>query len=167
MTINIFGREIVFEVKEKNQKEEQKKTSGKKFINRFIWSMIVFFCFGTAIELSKIKANYIVGTVAPTDIIAYKDVVYNVDIMDKGVKDKIMKNTTPEYDKIPSVPEESVVGINNFFRDIKNIDLSNEQSISNFIKENKYNLTVKDIKAITERESVGNVVQLIKKHKQR
>lgn len=161
MTINIFGREIVFEVKEKNQKEEQKKTSGKKFINRFIWSMIVFFCFGTAIELSKIKANYIVGTVAPTDIIAYKDVVYNVDIMDKGVKDKIMKNTTPEYDKIPSVPEESVVRINNFFRDIKNIDLSNEQSISNFIKENKYNLTVKDIKAITERESVGYVVNLI------
>lgn len=161
MTINIFGREIVFEVKEKNQKEEQKKTSDKKFINRFIWSMIVFFCFGTAIEFSKIKANYIVGTVAPTDIIAYKDVVYNVDIMDKGVKDKIMKNTTPEYDKIPSVPEESVVRINNFFRDIKNIDLSNEQSISNFIKENKYNLTVKDIKAITERESVGYVVNLI------
>ena len=72
-----------------------------------------------------------------------------------------MKNTTPEYDKISSVPEEAVVAINNFFRDIKTVDLSNDQSISNFIRDNRYNLTVKDFKGIVERESVGYVVNLI------
>ena len=101
------------------------------------------------------------GSVAPSDIIAYKDVIYTVDILDKGIKEKIMKNTTPEYDKISSVPEEAVVAINNFFRDIKTVDLSNDQSISNFIRDNRYNLTVKDFKGIVERESVGYVVNLI------
>lgn len=161
MTINIFGREIVFEIKEKSRKESSIILSNKKFINRFIWSVLVFFAFGIIIEFSKLGANYTVGSVAPSDIIAYKDVIYTVDILDKGIKEKIMKNTTPEYDKISSVPEEAVVAINNFFRDIKTVDLSNDQSISNFIRDNRYNLTVKDFKEIVERESVGYVVNLI------
>jgi metal dependent phosphohydrolase len=161
MTINIFGREIVFEIKEKSRKESSIILSNKKFINRFIWSVLVFFAFGIIIEFSKLGANYTVGSVAPSDIIAYKDVTYTVDILDKGIKEKIMKNTTPEYDKISSVPEEAVVAINNFFRDIKTVDLSNDQSISNFIRDNRYNLTVKDFKGIVERESVGYVVNLI------
>jgi uncharacterized domain HDIG len=161
MTINIFGREIVFEIKEKSRKESSIILSNKKFINRFIWSVLVFFAFGIIIEFSKLGANYTVGSVAPSDIIAYKDVIYTVDILDKGIKEKIMKNTTPEYDKISSVPEEAVVAINNFFRDIKTVDLSNDQSISNFIRDNRYNLTVKDFKGIVERESVGYVVNLI------
>ena len=161
MTINIFGREIVFEIKEKSRKESSIILSNKKFINRFIWSVLVFFAFGIIIEFSKLGANYTVGSVAPSDIIAYKDVIYTVDILDKGIKEKIMKNTTPEYDKISSVPEEAVVAINNFFRDIKTVDLSNDQSISKFIRDNRYNLTVKDFKGIVERESVGYVVNLI------
>ena len=161
MTINIFGREIVFEIKEKSRKESSIILSNKKFINRFIWSVLVFFAFGIIIEFSKLRANYTVGSVAPSDIIAYTDVIYTVDILDKGIKEKIMKNTTPEYDKISSVPEEAVVAINNFFRDIKTVDLSNDQSISNFIRDNRYNLTVKDFKGIVERESVGYVVNLI------
>lgn len=161
MTINIFGREIVFEIKEKSRKESSIILSNKKFINRFIWSVLVFFAFGIIIEFFKLGANYTVGSVAPSDIIAYKDVIYTVDILDKGIKEKIMKNTTPEYDKISSVPEEAVVAINNFFRDIKTVDLSNDQSISNFIRDNRYNLTVKDFKGIVERESVGYVVNLI------
>lgn len=161
MTINIFGREIVFEIKEKSRKESSIILSNKKFINRFIWSVLVFFAFGIIIEFSKLGANYTVGSVAPSDIIAYKDVIYTVDILDKGIKEKIMKNTTPEYDKISSVSEEAVVAINNFFRDIKTVDLSNDQSISNFIRDNRYNLTVKDFKGIVERESVGYVVNLI------
>ena len=67
------------------RKESSIILSNKKFINRFIWSVLVFFAFGIIIEFSKLGANYTVGSVAPSDIIAYKDVIYTVDILDKGI----------------------------------------------------------------------------------
>ena len=58
MTINIFGREIVFEIKEKSRKESSIILSNKKIIKRFICSVLVFFEIGINIEFSKLGSNY-------------------------------------------------------------------------------------------------------------
>ena len=83
MTINLFGREIVLEVNkiEKKKGKNEIRRVKSKFIFRFILAVIVFFIFGTFIEISRIKENYEIGSIAKSDIIAYKNVTYFIDIL--------------------------------------------------------------------------------------
>ena len=161
MVINIFGREIVLEVKEKRKQSSSNVKKRKKFLFRFGLAILVFLIFGIIIEISRLQRDYKIGSVAQSDIIAYKNVTYYIDILDDNIQDKIIKTTTPEYDEIPEVKKETIDSINSFFQDMKGIDVSNDETIKNYIKDHKYNLTVEDYKQLAMRNDVGYKVNLI------
>ena len=154
MNFNILGREFLFEMKDNrnrdtrnNVKNTIRKNKGK-FIYRFLLLSIIFFIFGIFIEAIRLKPNYTVGSIAESDIIAYKNVTYSVDLLDDNIQDKIFRNTTPEYDKIPEVNKETRIAINEFFRDLRETKFYNDDDIKKFIQSRKYNLTVEDVKKI-------------------
>ena len=136
MVINIFGREIVLEIKEKRKQGGDNGKKRKKFRFRFMLAIFVFLIFGTIIEISRLQRDYKIGSVAQSDIIAYKNVTYYIDILDDNIQDKIIKTTTPEYDEIPEVKKETIDSINSFFQDMKGIDVSNDETIKNMLKKN-------------------------------
>ena len=154
MNFNILGREFLFEMKDNrnrdtrnNVKNTIRKNKGK-FIYRFLLLSIIFFIFGVYVEAIRLKPNYTVGSIAESDIIAYKNVTYSVDLLDDNIQDKIFRNTTPEYDKIPEVNKETRIAINEFFRDLRETKFYNDDDIKKFIQSRKYNLTVEDVKKI-------------------
>ena len=154
MNFNILGREFLFEMKDNrnrdtrnNVKNTIQKNKGK-FIYRFLLLSIIFFIFGVFVESIRLKPNYTVGSIAESDIIAYKNVTYSVDLLDDNIQDKIFRNTTPEYDKIPEVNKETRIAINEFFRDLRETKFYNDDDIKKFIQSRKYNLTVEDVKKI-------------------
>ena len=154
MNFNILGREFLFEMKDNrnrdtrnNVKNTIRKNKGK-FIYRFLLLSIIFFIFGVFVESILLKPNYTVGSIAESDIIAYKNVTYSVDLLDDNIQDKIFRNTTPEYDKIPEVNKETRIAINEFFRDLRETKFYNDDDIKKFIQSRKYNLTVEDVKKI-------------------
>lgn len=154
MNFNILGREFLFEIKDNrnrdtrnNVKNTIRKNKGK-FIYRFLLLSIIFFIFGVFVESILLKPNYTVGSMAESDIIAYKNVTYSVDLLDDNIQDKIFRNTTPEYDKIPEVNKETRIAINEFFRDLRETKFYNDDDIKKFIQSRKYNLTVEDVKKI-------------------
>jgi metal dependent phosphohydrolase len=130
-----------------NVKNTIRKNKGK-FIYRFLLLSIIFFIFGVFVEAIRLKPNYTVGSIAESDIIAYKNVTYSVDLLDDNIQDKIFRNTTPEYDKIPEVNKETRIAINEFFRDLRETKFYNDDDIKKFIQSRKYNLTVEDVKKI-------------------
>ena len=157
MNFNILGREFLFEMKDNrnrdtrnNVKNTIRKNKGK-FIYRFLLLSIIFFIFGVFVEAIRLKPNYTVGSIAESDIIAYKNVTYSVDLLDDNIQDKIFRNTTPEYDKIPEVNKETRIAINEFFRDLRETKFYNDDDIKKFIQSRKYNLTVEDVKKILTR----------------
>ena len=154
MNFNILGREFLFEMKDNrnrdtrnNVKNTIRKNKGK-FIYRFLLLSRIFFIFGVFVEAIRLKPNYTVGSIAESDIIAYKNVTYSVDLLDDNIQDKIFRNTTPEYDKIPEVNKETRIAINEFFRDLRETKFYNDDDIKKFIQSRKYNLTVEDVKKI-------------------
>lgn len=166
MRINLLGKEIIFEIKEDiHRSSKLKNLFDKKYIYRFATLMGVFLFFGTIIQITELKANYKVGDIAISDIIAYKNVTYYKDIMDKDIRKKILENTTPEYDKMPEVENQSIQNLNNFFANSKNIKVSSKNydlSVENYIKDNNYDLTVEDAKEILNRgESISYIVNLV------
>ena len=160
MRVSALGREFVFEVKEKNPKNNEiKYTNKNKFMFRFIILTITFMIFGLIIEMSRLNVNYVVGSVAKSDIVAYKNVSYFVDILDDSIEEKIMKTTQPEFDKIKDVNKQTIISLNKFLRDIRK--LTDDESIEKYIKENNYTFTIEDIKEIAIRiESVEYSVNL-------
>ena len=162
MRVNIRGREFIFEIKEKKPKSNEiKYNSKKKFTFRFIVLTITFMIFGIIIEMSRLNVNYVVGSIAKSDIVAYKNVSYFVDILDDSIEEKIMKTTQPEFDKIKDVNKQTVISLNRFLRDIRNMNPSDNAAIEKYIKENKYTFTIADIKEIAARtENVEYSVNL-------
>ena len=154
MNFNILGREFLFEMKDNRNRDTRNKVKNTirknkgKFIYRFLLLSIIFFIFGVFVEAIRLKPNYTVGSIAESDIIAYKNVTYSVDLLDDNIQDKIFRNTTPEYDKIPEVNKETRIAINEFFRDLRETKFYNDDDIKKFIQSRKYNLTVEDVKKI-------------------
>ena len=150
MRLDVLGREFVFEVKEKNAKTKETQFNIKnRFTFRFIILTITFMIFGVVIEMSRLNVNYVVGSIAKSDIVAYKNVSYFVDILDDSIEEKIMKTTQPEFDKLKDVNRETIISLNKFLRDVRN--LSDDAAIKGYIKDNKYTFSVEDIKEIKAR----------------
>ena len=160
MRVNILGREFVFEVKERKTKSKETQYKVKnKFMFRFIILTITFMIFGIIIEMSRLNVNYVVGSIAKSDIVAYKNVSYFIDILDDSIEEKIMKTTQPEFDKLKDVNRETIISLNKFLRDVRN--LSDDAAIKGYIKDNKYTFSVEDIKEIKARtENVEYSVNL-------
>ena len=162
MRVNILGREFLFEVKEKNKKNDESQSYIKnRFMFRFVILAITFMIFGIIIEMSRLNVNYNVGSIAKSDIVAYKNMSYFVDILDDSIEEKIMRTTQPEYDKLKDVNRETVIALNKFLRDIRNMNLSDDATIAKYIKDNKYTFTNADIREIVARtENVEYSVNL-------
>ena len=162
MRINILGREFVFEIKEKNKKDNESQFNVRnKFMFRFIILAATFMIFGIIIEMSRLTVNYVVGSIAKSDIVAYKNVSYFIDILDDSIEEKIMKTTQPEFDKLKDVNRETVISLNKFLRDVRNMSLSDDVALEKYIKENKYTFSIKDIREIAARtENVEYSVNL-------
>ena len=162
MRVNILGREFLFEVKERNKKNDKSQSYIKnRFMFRFVILAITFMIFGIIIEMSRLNVNYNVGSIAKSDIVAYKNMSYFVDILDDSIEEKIMRTTQPEYDKLKDVNRETVIALNKFLRDIRNMNLSDDATIAKYIKDNKYTFTNADIREIVERtENVEYSVNL-------
>ena len=162
MELNLFGREIIFEIKN-NRKDKNGIKKDKKFIYRFVLATLMFLIFGLIVEVYKLRANYTVGSIAENDIIAYKNITYFVDLLDENLRNKIRKNTTPEYDRLPEIEQQEVTALDKFFQDVKTANLQTDEDISNYIKEKKYGLSVEEFKEILSKESVAYIVGLIDK----
>ena len=162
MEFNIFGREIVFEVKN-NKKDKNNENNSRKFVYRFILVVTMFLIFGLWIEVYKLRANYTVGSISENDVIAYKNITYFVDLLDKNLQNKIRKNTTPEYDRLREIEEQEITAVDKFFQNVKNEELETDEEIRFYIKDKKYNLTVEEFREILSKESVAYVVGLIEK----
>ena len=159
MKYNLFGREIVFEInKKKNKIEESNK---KNFLYRFILAVSIFFIFGLVMEISNLSQKYEIGSKAPKDIIAYKNVTYYVDLLDKNLEKKVKKNTTPEYVRNEKIEIETINSIESFINDGKKIDLNNNQNIENFLKDRKSTLTVDEFKEIISKSDVSYILDII------
>ena len=159
MKYNLFGREIVFEInKKKNKIEESNK---KNFLYRFILAVSIFFIFGLVMEISNLSQKYEIGSKAPKDIIAYKNVTYYVDLLDKNLEKKVRKNTTPEYVRNEKIEIETINSIESFINDGKKIDLNNNQNIENFLKDRKSTLTVDEFKEIISKSDVSYILDII------
>ena len=92
MKIKILSREFVFEMKKLKKKKKVKRSHFEK---RFLGLVLLFVCFGFFIEYSKLKVDYKIGSVASSDIIAPKDVIYLTDLVDDILQDRILQTTTP------------------------------------------------------------------------
>ena len=162
MRISVLGRELIFEVKKKKKKQTGTQFNVKnRFVFRFIVLTITFMIFGIIIEMSRLNVNYVVGSIAKSDIVAYKNVSYFVDILDDSIEEKIMRTTQPEFDKIKDINRETVISLNKFLRDVRSMNLSDDAAIEKYIKDNKYTFTVADIKEIATRtENVEYSVNL-------
>ena len=130
MRVNILGREFLFEVKERNKKNDESQSYIKnRFMFRFVILAITFMIFGIIIEMSRLNVNYVVGSIAKSDIVAYKNISYFVDILDDSIEEKIMKTTQPEFDKLKDVNRETVISLNKFLRDVRNMQVSDDAVI--------------------------------------
>ncbi len=159
MKYNLFGREIVFEISEKKKKTE---ISNKNiFLYRFLLAVSIFFIFGIFMEISNLSKNYEIGAKAPKDIIAYKNVIYYVDLLDKNLENKVKKNTTPEYVRSEKVETEAINLIESFINDGKKIDLNNNESIETFLTDRKSSLSVDEFKEIISKSDVSYVLDII------
>ena len=159
MKYNLFGREIVFEINKKKNKFEV--SNRNIFLYRFVLAVIIFFIFGIFMEISNLSKNYEIGSKAPKDIIAYKNVTYYVDLLDKNLENKVKKNTTPEYVRSEKVETEAINLIESFINDGKKIDLNNNESIETFLTDRKSSLSVDEFKEIISKSDVSYVLDII------
>lgn len=164
MRIKILSREFIFEIKKAKRKKKGKKSHFEK---RFLGFVVLFFCFGFFIEYSKLKVDYKVGSVANSDIIAPKDVIYLTDLVDDILQDRILQTTTPEFDRIPGMNKQTLISINKFFREINLLKTSSDEEIQSYIYRNNYNFTPEDIRNLIKRnedvEYTGNLADYISK----
>lgn len=162
MRIKILSREFIFEIKKAKRKKKEKKSHFEK---RFLGFVVLFFCFGFFIEYSKLKVDYKVGSVANSDIIAPKDVIYLTDLVDDILQDRILQTTTPEFDRIPGMNKQTLISINKFFREINLLKTSSDEEIQSYIYRNNYNFTPEDIRNLIKRnedvEYTGNLADYI------
>ena len=164
MKIKILSREFVFEMKKLKKKKKVKRSHFEK---RFLGLVLLFFCFGFFIEYSKLKVDYKIGSVASSDIIAPKDVIYLTDLVDDILQDRILQTTTPEFDRISGMNKQTLVNINKFFREINLLQNAPDDEIQSYIHRNKYNFTPEDIRNLIKRnenvEYTGNIADYLSK----
>lgn len=161
MEISLFGKKIILEVKNSdNRKNKENKEKNNLFTFRFLLAMFVFLIFGIMIEMSNLKEDYAIGKVAENDVIAYKNVTYHIDLLDNNLKNRIKKNTTPEYDKNKKIEVEVEEEIKKFFQEMKLIDINDNNKIEEYIKNKNLNLTVEEYKDIAVKYSLEYVVRI-------
>lgn len=158
MKIDFFGKVIEFNVKNKDNYESVKNKKNNLFMNNANFRIVVFIFIVSIFFLISLRVNnktiYSIGEKVENDIIAYKDVTYTKNILDDELKNKIKKNTLPEYDRIDDIDKVQIDKLDQFFNNINQLDISDDTAIKEFINLHKLNLTISDVKKIGINKSV-------------
>ncbi|WP_068268011.1 HD family phosphohydrolase [Caviibacter abscessus] len=150
MKINFFGRKIEISIKNVNVNLKLAKDNSTmdKYSYRTMFLLLTFLFFVILSLIHRNSTEYIVGNKVEQDIIAYKTVVYEKDILNIDIQEKIEKNTSPEFDRKIEVGTEKVKKFSELLQELSKLDLKNENSITKFIEKNKLNISESDIKKI-------------------
>ena len=110
MKINFFGKKFEINIKSVNINFSLEKIEEKdnKYRYRILMLIITFLFFAIFNVISKNKTKYSVGSEVKRDIIAHKTITYEKDILNEDIKNRILKNTTPEYDRLDELANEKI-----------------------------------------------------------
>lgn len=160
MVINIFGR--IIEINIRARQQEKKNFKNNNYFYRILFILIPFVLFALLSEYRTIKSeNYSIGSVLNTDIIAYKTISYNEDILDESLEKKIIDNTSPEYDRNESIEIREQKRFSDFLQQLSKIDIKSDDDIKKFIKEEGISSTVSDIRKMGIKSNVKYYIFLV------
>lgn len=160
MVINIFGR--IIEINIRARQQEKKNFKNNNYFYRILFILIPFVLFALLSEYRTIKSeNYSIGSVLNSDIIAYKTISYNEDILDESLEKKIIDNTSPEYDRNESIEIREQKRFSDFLQQLSKIDIKSDDDIKKFIKEEGISSTVSDIRKMGIKSNVKYYIFLV------
>lgn len=145
MQFNFFGNKFEINITKRQEKKfNMNKLYGKYNVRMltFILSFIIFSCL---FIYYRNKTEYVIGTQAKHDVIAYKTVKYSKDILDKDLKEKILKNTKPEYDRKDEVADNQLKNFTSVLNNLSTVDLKDVGAVRKFIRDNKLNISSDDL----------------------
>ena len=146
MEFNFFGNKFELSIKKQEDIEEIKKGNIYDRYNFKISIFLLTFMFFSALFIYyKNKNEYIIGTQAKHDVIAYKTIKYEKDILDKDLKSKILKNTKPEYNRKEDVEKEEISRFTKVLTELSSLDLKNEKLVREFIDANNLDIKTEDL----------------------
>ena len=146
MEFNFFGNKFELSIKKQEDIEEIKKGNIYDRYNFKISIFLLIFMFFSALFIYyKNKNEYIIGTQAKHDVIAYKTIKYEKDILDKDLKSKILKNTKPEYNRKEDVEKEEISRFTKVLTELSSLDLKNEKLVREFIDANNLDIKTEDL----------------------
>lgn len=147
MEFNFFGNKFDINIRhqEKNIDRIRTKKIYDKYNFRIFILLAIFVFFSIIFVYYKTKTDYVIGTPAKRDVIAYKTITYEKDILDKEIKKKILKNTKPEYDRHDDVAKAEVDKFSKVLQNLSLVDLKNLNEVHLFIKENNLNISPEDL----------------------
>ena len=150
MKINFFGKKFEINIKSVNINFSLEKIEEKdnKYRYRILMLMITFLFFAIFNVISKNKTKYSVGSEVKRDIIAHKTITYEKDILNEDIKNRILKNTTPEYDRLDELANEKIKSFYELLQELSQLDIKDETKIKAFIEKHKLNISVVDVKKI-------------------
>ena len=156
MKINFFGNLLESNIKTKDNKGESfmRYLFKDRYFSHIIMYVLIVGFFFVLISLKNNTETYVLGSVAKNDVIAYKDLTYTKNILDDDLKQKIEKNTTPEYDRLEDVSKVELDKLEQFFQNLNSLDLNNKEEVSDFIKLYSLKLSVKDVLSLGINKSV-------------
>ena len=156
MKINFFGNLLEINIKTKDNKGESfmRYLFKDRYFSHIIMYVLIVGFFFVLISLKNNTETYVLGSVAKNDVIAYKDLTYTKNILDDDLKQKIEKNTTPEYDRLEDVSKVELDKLEKFFQNLNSLDLNNKEEVSDFIKLYSLKLSVKDVLSLGINKSV-------------
>ena len=156
MKINFFGNLLEINIKTKDNKGESfmRYLFKDRYFSHIIMYVLIVGFFFVLISLKNNTETYVLGSVAKNDVIAYKDLTYTKNILDDDLKQKIEKNTTPEYDRLEDVSKVELDKLEQFFQNLNSLDLNNKEEVSDFIKLYSLKLSVKDVLSLGINKSV-------------
>ena len=156
MKINFFGNLLEINIKTKDNKGESfmRYLFKDRYFSHIIMYVLIVGFFFVLISLKNNTETYVLGSIAKNDVIAYKDLTYTKNILDDDLKQKIEKNTTPEYDRLEDVSKVELDKLEQFFQNLNSLDLNNKEEVSDFIKLYSLKLSVKDVLSLGINKSV-------------
>ena len=129
MEFNFFGNKFDINIRhqEKNIDRIRTKKIYDKYNFRIFILLAIFVFFSIIFVYYKTKTDYVIGTPAKRDVIAYKTITYEKDILDKEIKKKILKNTKPEYDRHDDVAKAEVDKFSKVLQNLSLVDLKKRE----------------------------------------
>lgn len=148
MQFNFFGNKFEINVERNRKIKFNVKMLSDKYNFRIGFFLLLFILFSILFIYYKNKTEYVIGTQASHDVIAYKTVKYEKDILDKDLKQKILKNTKPEYDRKDEITKAQVDKFSSILKSLGMVDLKDVSAVRKFIRENRLNISSDDLISI-------------------